>query len=412
MPSMQRTNRLQLEPEVGARIGAAKTAYEPPADTTFEARPVLKTEVPEPPMVLLVAPGSETTKWLPPGDFAARLVPTPPPSGVDSTMDDQQLPLSARLAPLPTPAPTETAGSTTPPITKPPSSIHGTLAGDEAPFRLPRTQGRILAVVVMCFVVGALAMAAIAYRGGLLGGHARDSIDYAALAGEALSGHQWESVRDLTDRGLARSPRDAQLLALRARASAEALSSAKARATAGDSAAALRLATLAAQLDPDNADASALLAALAEPPAPAPVDPGIPALAGGRAVGVAATGVARAIVDVSNPRPGVGQPVDLAAHIQGSSRPKVDGATFHIAGPGIPSGTHLEGNDDGSGVFRATFTFLQGGRFEVAFTARADGAAVRAAHVILVGDVKPLPAPASPSSLGPLPAPSDGAKWL
>ena len=413
MPSMQRTNRLQLEPQVSARIGATKTTYEPPADTAVEARAVLKTEVPEPPMVLLVAPGSETTKWLPPGDFAARLIPTPPPSSVDSTMDDQQLPLSARLAPLPTPAPTEAAGSTTPRITKPPSSIDSTMAGDEAPLRLPRTQGRILAAaVVVCLLVGALGAGAVAYRGGLLGGHPRDSTDDAALAGKALASHQWESVRDLTDRGLVRSPRDPQLLALRARASAEAVTSAKARAAAGDSAAALRLAMLAAQLDPGDADASALLATLAEPPAQAPVDPGIPALAGGRAAAVAAAGVARAIVDVSNARPGVGQPVDLAARIQGGNRPKVDAATFHIAGPGIPSGTRTEANDDGSGVFRATFTFQQGGRFEVAFTARADGAAVRAAHVILVGEVKPLPAPASPSSLGPPPAPSDGTKWL
>jgi eukaryotic-like serine/threonine-protein kinase len=436
MPSMQRTDRLELEPQVAARIGAAKTSFEPPANTTLEARLLLKTEVPEPPMVSLVAPGSETTRWVPPGDFAARLLPTPPPSGVDSTMDDRDLPVSSPQASLATPAPTQAAGSTplpvsaavappedparsasrtastAPPITRPPSTIDSTMAGDETPFRLPRTGGRIVAVVGVCFLVGVLGMGTVAYRAGLLGGHSRDSTDYAALAGDALANHQWESVRDLTDKGLARSPRDAQLLALRARASTEAVTSAKSRAEAGDPAAAMRLARLAAQLDPGDADASALLAALTEPPPPASVDPGIPALASGHAGGSVPPGASRAIVDVSSARPGVGQPVDLAGRIQGTSRAKVEGPTFHIAGPGIPPGTHLDAIDDGSGVFRATFTFLQGGRFEVAFTARADGAGVRATHVILVGEVKPLPGPASPSSPGPPPAPSDGTRWL
>ena len=287
------------------------------------------------------------------------------------------------------------------------------MAGDEGPFRLPRTQGRTLAVIVVCFLVGALGMGGLAYRVGLIGGHTRDSTDYAALASEALAHHQWETVRDLTDKGLARAPADAQLLGIRARAAADALSSAKVRAAAGDTAAGIRLATLASQLDPGDAEASRLLAALAEPPAPTPVEPSIPALSTGHASGgVGAVPPARAIVDVSNARPGVGQPVDLAAHIQGAARAKVEGATFRIAGPGIPPGTHLDPADDGSGVFHATFTFLQGGRFEVAFTARADGAAVRASHVVIVGDAKPLPAPAGPSSAPPLAAPTDSAKWL
>jgi serine/threonine protein kinase len=475
MPSMQRTHKLQLEPDVAARISTAKTAYEPPADGATERVPQ-KTEVPEPAMVApLASPSppavtahSATTRWIPPSDFATRLVPTPPPSSVDSTMDDQQLPVSARPAPssrtvderaLPlaaAPAPASTplpigavlspeeaapvpsrTGATTPPrrvgdvvsapssrpgsstpapTTKPPSSVESTLAGEEAPFHLPRTQGRAIGVVVACFLVGALGMGVFAYRAGLIGGHGRDSAagDYAALAGDALARHQWESVRDLTDKGLARAPADPQLLGLRARASVEALASARIRVASGDTAAGVRLATLASQLDANDADASALLATLAEPPAPPPVEPSIPALAATvHAAGGAAASPVRAMVDVSSARPGVGQPVDLAGRIQGSARAKVEGARFHMAGPGIPTGTQLDGTDDGSGVFRATFAFLQAGRFEVSFTARADGVAVRAAHVILVGDVGPGPAQAGPSAAAPpLPAPTDSAKWL
>ncbi|MGD0526826.1 MAG: hypothetical protein ABSE49_16890, partial [Polyangiaceae bacterium] len=81
-------------------------------------------------------------------------------------------------------------------------------------------------------------------------------------------------------------------------------------------------------------------------------------------------------------------------------------------GPGIAPGTHLDVSDDGSGAFRATFTFLQPGRFEVSFTARADGVQTRSARTVIVGDSKPLPAPGGATSAAPLPAPSDSAKWL
>ena len=41
-------------------------------------------------------------------------------------------------------------------------------------------------------------------------------------------------------------------------------------------------------------------------------------------------------------------------------------------------------DEDGTGVFRTTFTFLQPGRFEVVFGARIDGAQARASRVVLV----------------------------
>jgi serine/threonine protein kinase len=327
-PSSQRRGALPPELPSAARIGVDRTVFEPPADTTVDPRPIARTEVPESARVSLTTSGVESAEGLAAGDLAAEEVSTQPPSGVDSTMDDQQLPLSAPHAPLSSPSSAAATGGTPLPV-----STH----------RSPRAHGRTLAAIVVCFLVGALGLGGIATRAGLLRGHA-------------------------------------------------------------------------AQPPPLDVDAHALAPALADSRATTPADPGIPPLAGTSAAGVGAagaTGAPRAIVDVSNARPGVGQPVDLSARIQGNSRPRVDGARFHIAGPGIPPGAQLQATDDGSGVFRATFTFVQGGRCEVVFTARVDGAAVRAAHVIVVGDIKPLPGPAAPGPpSGPPPASTDGSKWL
>ena len=70
-------------------------------------------------------------------------------------------------------------------------------------------------------------------------------------------------------------------------------------------------------------------------------------------------------------------------------------------------------SDDGSGAFRATFTFLQRGRFEVSFTARADGVQQRSARAVIVAAIRSRSRPpAVPTSAAPLPAPTDSAKWL
>jgi len=103
---------------------------------------------------------------------------------------------------------------------------------------------------------------------------------------------------------------------------------------------------------------------------------------------------ARAVLDVSNPRPGVGQPVDLSCRVlvpTGAARPRLDVVRFRISGPGLMSGTYLPTSDDGSGVFRSTFTFLQAGRFEVDFTARGPAAAVRTGRPIVVSDLPSAP---------------------
>jgi serine/threonine protein kinase len=125
-------------------------------------------------------------------------------------------------------------------------------------------------------------------------------------------------------------------------------------------------------------------------------------------------GASRVVIEASSAKPGIGQPVDLSARVSGGAgHARVDAPRFRITGPGIPSGTELPAVDDGTGVLRTTFTFLQGGRFDVTFFAHLDGAPVRSSRVILVGE--PLsPPPAAPPSAEAPPAtpPAPSAKWL
>jgi len=436
MPSMQRTNKLHLGPEVAARIGARKTDYEPPSAAAADSRAPARTEIPEP---TSLPPGSATTKWSPSADLQARMIPTPPPSGVDATMDDQQLALLSRGEPIATPPPSsriptpppsvprtmlETAAPlsrTAPPASKPPPLVDGAMAGEEAIGRLPRTHGRAIAIIVVCFLVGVLGMGGLAFKTGLLGGHARAAqIDsFVVRASDALAHQRWDAppgdnVRDLTDQGLARFPSDPQLLRVRARASTEVVAAARAKREGGDDASAVRLAALAVQLDPNNPSATALVEELSAPPQPSPVDSTIPPLASGRGGGTAS--LARATVDVSSAHPRIGQPVDLSARVVGAARgARVEGAVFRISGPGIAPGTQLEATDGGSGAFRAMFAFLQAGRYEVAFSAKADGVPVRSTRSVVVGDATPQPQPLpAPDTSAPAPAtaPTTSGKWL
>ena len=445
LPSMQRTNKLQLGPADAARIAAHRTDFEPPSEAV--TRIATPTEIPD---SVGLPPGHATTKWSPPEGFAARLIPTPPPSSVDTTMDDQQLPPAMRHIPtpppsspvrsIPTPAPSSTPRTvadtsaplsrTAPPSSKPPSSVDSTMAGDETP-HLPRTflgsdalTPRVFAVVIVCFFLGVVGMGGVAYKMGLIGGHAHggQADSFVARANDALAHQRWDAppgdnVRELTDQGLARFPGDAQLLHVRTRASEDVVAAAKQRRDAGDDASAVRLAALAVQLDPGNGAATALAQELASPVSTASVEPTIPPLAGGR--GASAAGGVRASVDLSSAKPGVGQPVDFSARVLGAARgAKIDGAVFRISGPGIAPGTQLEAADAGAGVYRASFAFLQPGRYEVGFSARADGTPVRSARTVIVGDGKqPLPLPAATDSAEPLPtppptAPTASGKWL
>lgn len=360
------------------------------------ARVPVRTEIAEPPAS---APGTVAPTWSPPPD-------------VDATMNEHRQPAV-------TPAPTATVA----PETKSADAIGA-----------PRGRARAMALwtlVVACFLVGVLGAAGIAGRAGARRAQELSMSEVVARSNDALLHGRWDSppgdnVRDLTKEGLSRWANEPQLLRIRALACNDLVKAARSRRDEGSVGEALRLAKLAYQLDPSDDVAQRLAAEMeAQAQAPPPSDSVPPlASAGAPAPALAAPMAARATIDASNAKPGSGQPVDFSARVVGGSaaapRPKVDGATFRIAGPGIAPGTKLDAVDDGSGLWRATFTFLQGGRFEVTFAARADGAPVRAVRVVQVGqagsDTEPksrpsAPPPPAPGS-GEAPAAASSAKWL
>ncbi len=291
-----------------------------------------------------------TSKWVPPADFEAKLVPPPPPSGVDLTMDDQQAGLPRTAVGTTPPASQSPSSSSTvptvPPSTRPRFKNETSLAEETADIAAARQSdsGRALLIVGACFLIGALAMGLIAYKAGLLGGHAGAKGDPSASASLAVASAQ------------------------------------------------------PVVMEPD-------------PTTPSTSISSIPPLATGKpSAGATAS---RAIVDVSSARPGVGQPVDLVGRLLGPAHARVDGAHFHISGPGIAPGTDLSAVDDGTGAFHASFTFMQAGRFEVDFAARADGAQTRAARLLVVGDGKTAsPAGTSTDVQPPAPAATPSGKWM
>ncbi len=332
-----------------------------------------------------------------------------PPADVDATMDEQR-------QPEPTPAPAGTAAPRTAP---------GVAFGAST-----RARGRVVAIVVVCFLVGAAGTAVIAARTGWPGAHAQplalplDGV--VARANDALLHGRWDSppgdnVRDLTREGLAESPNQPQLLRIRTLACSDIIKAARAKREEGNVSEALRLAKLAYQLDPSD-DLAQKLAAEMESQAQAPPTDSVPPLASARVpIGPTAASVATKVsLDASNPKPAVGQPVDFSARIvvapgasHGRGSGTVEGAQFRVAGPGIAPGMKLDGVEDGSGVWRTTFPFMQSGRFEVTFAARADGTPVRAVRVVEVGGAEgatraPPPAPSG----GEAPPPASSAKWL
>jgi serine/threonine-protein kinase len=394
LPSMQRTNKMQLSSEEAARLEPSQASPAPPASAASasngesgrpgktayltpapqpasvpDTRTQLRTEIGDdaPPAAQGAAPGAETRRWVPPADFEAKLVPPPPPSGVDLTMDDQQQGLPRTVvgttppppsAPVTSP-PSSASQRTAPPASRPSlpnlaAASNETRVVDESADIAAARQtdtGRPLVIVAACFAIGAVAMGLIAYKVGLLGGH-------------STAAHAPPSATS---------------------------------------------AVAVAEVAPVVAD-----------PDPAVGVSAIPPLATGKPQGSAGVGATRATIDVSSARPGVGQPVDLVGHLLGSAHAKVDGAHFHIAGPGIAAGTDVSAVDDGAGSYHATFAFMQPGRFEVDFGVRADGTQARAVRMLVVGDGHAPPAvptdtsvatPATPAAPA-APAPTPSAKWM
>ncbi|MBS2013778.1 MAG: protein kinase [Deltaproteobacteria bacterium] len=285
--------------------------------------------------------------------------------------------------------------------------------------------------VAVCFVIGALIAFGWAWNTGKLGGGADDE-RYVARATEAMFKNRFvappgDNVRDITDEGLKRWPNHHKLLDVRMRAANELTQQAMAQRSAGDIAEALRLARAAHELDPNDASAKRLvdqyeadLAAvgtpssqpLGKPPVAPPSGKPVPAgpgPAGPPSASPASSASAyRVAVDTSTATPRLGQTVELLARVT-PVKGEFESPTFTITGPGLGAGARMPAQSPSPGVFRASFAFLEAGRFEVTFTTQVDGKPLRASRPIGAGEAPARPDP--PPNPTP-PTPTGSVKWM
>jgi len=270
--SLERTRQLELSAGTRDRIG---------------------TPAPEPAIASLAAAGamldSHSTIAAAPSES---VITTPAPRasytpGWDGSRLSEPL-LSARVSAVPVsgrhsqahpPSPSQVTVSPT-------GDVDATLDDDDV---APRMTGRgqrvrLAAFVFTCFLAGAGAAAAGAWRMGYIGSERAlvSPASYLERANDAIREHRWDSppqanVKDITDEGLNRYPNDPALLDARERAASELTASALGRKYAGDLEGALRLARIAAELHPQDSTAQRLVSELetlisvGAPPVPAPV---------------------------------------------------------------------------------------------------------------------------------------------
>jgi len=364
------------------------------------------------------------THYVPP----ASGVTSPPPRAIAAAAaraeSSRRLPVSDAPPSAPSTAPRSTRRSTT------------LESADE-----PRPS-KGLAFVVLCFVLGAAIAAGWAWKMGKLGGTADvDDEAYVSRATDAMYKHRFvapagENVRDITDEGLKKWPNDHRLLDIRMRAASELVSQATAQRSAGDIVEALRLARAAHDLDPNDASAKRLvdqydaeLAAFTTPTAPPlnkpPVVPsatGKPVVPAGLPPGppappASAAAAYKVILEANVVTPRLGQTVELTARVA-PTKGAFDGASFMITGPGLGGGATMPAQSPSPGVFKASYAFLEAGRFEVTFTTQADGKPLKAARSLTAGEAPAPPTPKlpdpgpKPSPSPPGPAPTGSVKWM
>src|SRR5262249_59476572 len=92
-------------------------------------------------------------------------------------------------------------------------------------------------------------------------------------------------------------------------------------------------------------------------PPPVPANPGLPTSY-------------KVVIDMSAPAPRIGQTVELTARVAPPKGP-FDGPGFTIAGPS--GAVIMPASSPSPGVFKATYAFLEGGKYEVAFNTNAEG---------------------------------------
>ena len=441
---IERTTAEEPVPEaLRARPTAATAKWEPPAD--FQAR-------------LAEAPRSSQPESQP--------TSSKPKRSIDETIDDLTLDEEQRarmagpvgLGPyFPTPssppfeprtayedAPVRTHYTppspdailrtpSSPEVMRTPSSPHVTTPPPQPAEPAPRSRGLLL--VAGFFLVGVGLAGGWAYKTGKIGpaDEAVEEERLVARATDAMFKNRFdappgENVKDLTDEGLRRWPGDRKLLDLRVRTANELISQAIAQRSTNDVHEALRLVRLALVLDPDDAAAKRLasqyeaelasFSASAAPPLKPPPLATVAPLPGGSkrpnpppaassAQPAAAQVEYKALVDVSVATPRLGQTVEITAKVM---PPKGDFADpgFTIVGPGVPGGVRLPAITTAAGVFKASYAFLEPGKFDVQFLTQAEGNKVVTAKRTVVASSDVPPAPSAPPSA----APTASVKWM
>ena len=146
------------------------------------------------------------------------------------------------------------------------------------------------------------------------------------------------------------------------------------------------------------------------PEAPLTGNPNVP-ITSPKTTSSAQVARARMSFSLTPERPAVGQTVRFVGQVTGAS--SVSGAQFAIRGTTMPNGVRITALPDGA-QYRAEYTFLDGGKFDVTFSAKVDGADSASARSMSVGDVAtPVPTlpPHTPPvhpTLTPIPLPAPG----
>jgi serine/threonine-protein kinase len=355
----------------------------------------------------------------PPAETRRRTDYTPPMPGATRS----STPPPARAGSDPShPSQPPTRISTTPP---PPRPTVATVEGAARP-------SRGFLFVAICFVVGAMIAFGWAWNAGKLGG-GNDDERYVTRATDAMFKNRFvsppgDNVRDITDEGLKRWPNHHKLLDVRMRAANELTQQAMTQRSAGDVAEALRLARAAHELDPNDASAKRLveqyeseLAAvgtpsstpLGKPPVAPPSGKPVPPGPSGPATppsGAPGANAYKVVLDTNVAQPRLGQTVELIARVS-PTKGDFESPAFTITGPGLGGGARMAAQNPAPGTFRASFAFLEAGRFEVTFTTQVEGKALKASRPIGAGEAPPRPDP--PPGPGPTPpTPTGSVKWM
>jgi serine/threonine protein kinase len=356
---------------------------------------------------------------------AATPAQTPPPEqGVDTTLDDIEVPQALKHAHERT---QQVRPISVPPVRGSMPSMDDPSLIDDMPEPIVpdtpevarrRHRSRTIFLFIACFLVGVIGAGALAFRFGYVGSNAVDTsslASYQQRADKAFHTQQWDTpagnnVRDITNEGLAKFPRDSRLLEIRAQATDELVKNAVAEKYLGHMEEAARLAALAHELDPTDVAAERLAAEYAQQPQ-AIIDAGtardaqavVRPTSTGNNVVAPPTG-ARGTIELSPARPTVMVPVTITVHILvGNAAPKSlpDGEMLTVTGPNVPPGTMIPILADGPSTVRGAISFLEAGKFELVFTAKVDGTPVKIARAVVIE------AAGGTANNG-----TDGGKWL